>query len=74
MHAFDVPLAASALNAVFAKLRQTATPAWNISGDDPCTGAAAMNGTDIDNDPDLNPGIKCDCTHQNNTVCHVTGL
>ena len=65
-------LAASALKAVFVKLRQTVSPAWNISGD-PCTGAAT-NGTDMDSIPNLNPGIRCDCTDQNNTVCHVTSL
>lgn len=65
-------LAASALKAVFVKLRQTASPAWNISGD-PCTGAAT-NGTVMDSIPNLNPGIRCDCADQNNTVCHVTSL
>ncbi|CAD6262298.1 unnamed protein product [Miscanthus lutarioriparius] len=66
------PIEASALKAVFVKLRQTASPAWNISGD-PCTGAAT-NGTDMDSIPNLSPGIRCDCTDQNNTVCHVTSL
>jgi tRNA A37 threonylcarbamoyladenosine synthetase subunit TsaC/SUA5/YrdC len=65
--------AAAAVNAVFAKLGQTASSSWNISGD-PCTGAAT-NGTKIDDNNDFNPAIKCECSVQNNsTVCHVTEL
>jgi len=61
------------VNAVFAKLGQTASSAWNISGD-PCTGAAT-DGTKLDSDPSFNPTIKCECSVQNNsTVCHVTTL
>nr|CAB3488270.1 unnamed protein product [Digitaria exilis] len=66
---------AAAVNAVFAKLGQTASSsplAWNISGD-PCTGAAT-DGTVLDDNNNFNPGIKCDCSDQNNTVCHVTKL
>ncbi|CAN6229549.1 unnamed protein product [Urochloa humidicola] len=67
------PVEAAAVNAVFAKLGQTASSAWNISGD-PCTGAAT-DGTVIDDNPNFNPAIKCDCSTQNNsTVCHVTKL
>uniref|UniRef100_A0A0E0PE31 non-specific serine/threonine protein kinase n=1 Tax=Oryza rufipogon TaxID=4529 RepID=A0A0E0PE31_ORYRU len=69
------PTEAAALNAVFAKLGQQAslsTATWNISGD-PCTGAAT-DGTPIDDNPNFNPAIKCDCTFQNNTVCRITKL
>ncbi|RCV35412.1 hypothetical protein SETIT_7G237700v2 [Setaria italica] len=66
------PTEAAAVNAVFAKLGQTAASAWNISGD-PCTGAATDD-TNIDTDPNFNPAIKCECSGQNNTVCHVTKL
>ncbi|CAL5014884.1 unnamed protein product [Urochloa decumbens] len=40
------------------------------------TEAAAVNAvTEIDDNPNFNPGIKCDCSAQNNsTVCHVTKL
>lgn len=69
---FRFAVAAAAVNAVFAKLGQKASSAWNISGD-PCTGVATDN-TNIDDNPNFNPGIKCDCTDQNNTVCHVTKL
>ncbi|GJN01755.1 hypothetical protein PR202_ga19047 [Eleusine coracana subsp. coracana] len=66
------PTEAAAVNAVFAKLGQKASSAWNISGD-PCTGVAT-DATNIDENPNFNPGIKCECTDQNNTVCHVTKL
>ncbi|KAL5215747.1 hypothetical protein ABZP36_007148 [Zizania latifolia] len=68
------PTEAAALNAVFARLGlgQTAATSWNISGD-PCSGAAT-DSTDIDNDATFNPAIKCVCTDQNNTVCHITKL
>ncbi|KAK3141509.1 hypothetical protein QOZ80_4BG0334840 [Eleusine coracana subsp. coracana] len=57
---------------VLFKLGQKASSAWNISGD-PCTGVAT-DATNIDDNPNFNPGIKCECTDQNNTVCHVTKL
>uniref|UniRef100_A0A0E0KV84 non-specific serine/threonine protein kinase n=1 Tax=Oryza punctata TaxID=4537 RepID=A0A0E0KV84_ORYPU len=69
------PTEAAAVNAVFAKLGQQAAASsspWNISGD-PCTGAAT-DGTPIDDNPNFNPAIKCDCTFQNNTVCRITKL
>nr|CAJ86313.1 H0525G02.10 [Oryza sativa] len=66
------PTEAAALNAVFAKLGQQAASTWNLSGD-PCTGAAT-DGTPIDDNPNFNPAIKCDCTFQNNTICRITKL
>uniref|UniRef100_A0A0D3G0C6 non-specific serine/threonine protein kinase n=1 Tax=Oryza barthii TaxID=65489 RepID=A0A0D3G0C6_9ORYZ len=65
------PNEAEALNDVFAKLGQKAAASWNTTGD-PCSGTAT-DGTDI-NDSSINPAIKCDCSDQNNTVCHITGL
>lgn len=69
--------AAAALNALFARLGQEASSSqsqaqWNISGD-PCTGAATDD-TLIDDNSNFNPGIKCDCSDRNNTVCHITKL
>jgi hypothetical protein len=60
------------VNALFAMLGVTASSGWNISGD-PCTGIAT-DATNIDDNPTANPAIKCECTAQNNTVCHVTKL
>ncbi|XP_052154250.1 probable LRR receptor-like serine/threonine-protein kinase At1g56140 [Oryza glaberrima] len=65
------PNEAEALNDVFAKLGQKAAASWNTTGD-PCSGTAT-DGTDI-NDSSINPAIKCDCSDQNNTVCHITRL
>ncbi|RCV35408.1 hypothetical protein SETIT_7G237600v2 [Setaria italica] len=66
------PVEADALKGVFDKLGSRLWPSW-FSGVDPCAGAATDD-TDVDNDPKMNPGIKCDCTYQNNTVCHITRL
>ncbi|CAL5030059.1 unnamed protein product [Urochloa decumbens] len=66
------PTEAAAVNAVFAKFGQLIT--WTDISGDPCNGAAT-DSTDIDDNPNFNPGIKCDCSAQNNsTVCHVTKL
>uniref|UniRef100_A0A453CQD8 non-specific serine/threonine protein kinase n=1 Tax=Aegilops tauschii subsp. strangulata TaxID=200361 RepID=A0A453CQD8_AEGTS len=63
---------AAALNAVFAKLGQKASSSWNISGN-LCTGAATDD-TDIDNDPNFNPAIKCLCSTGNASLCRITRL
>ncbi|PUZ48906.1 hypothetical protein GQ55_7G283400 [Panicum hallii var. hallii] len=65
------PVEVNALNAVFEKLGLKLWPAW-ISGD-PCVGAAT-NGTNIDIYQDVNPGIRCDCSDHDNTVCHIVQL
>uniref|UniRef100_A0A0E0I8A3 non-specific serine/threonine protein kinase n=1 Tax=Oryza nivara TaxID=4536 RepID=A0A0E0I8A3_ORYNI len=66
------PVEVAALNAILGRWGKKASPAWNISGE-PCSGAA-VDGTDIDNSPTINPGIKCDCSFNNRTVCHITKL
>ncbi|GER52406.1 leucine-rich repeat receptor-like protein kinase [Striga asiatica] len=43
---------------------------WNISGE-LCSGVASDTTTPLLN---LNPGIKCDCSYNSNTTCHITGL
>ncbi|PWZ38829.1 putative LRR receptor-like serine/threonine-protein kinase [Zea mays] len=63
---------AAAVNAILSKLGLSAPPSWNISGN-PCSGAATDD-TSIDDNPAFNPAIKCDCSDQNNTLCHVTRL
>lgn len=62
--------AAKALNAVFSKLGLRVWPPW-VTGD-PCVGAAT-NDTSIYAD-NMNPGIKCDCSDHNNTICHIIEL
>ncbi|PKI36718.1 hypothetical protein CRG98_042883 [Punica granatum] len=44
---------------------------WNISGE-PCTGAA-VDSTTFDNKA-YNPLIKCDCSANNGSTCHITQL
>jgi hypothetical protein len=65
----------AALNAIFQRwgLRASwASPAWNISGE-PCSGAA-IDRTGRFSDPRFNPAIKCDCSYNVSTVCHITEL
>ncbi|XP_062158089.1 probable LRR receptor-like serine/threonine-protein kinase At1g56140 [Alnus glutinosa] len=45
---------------------------WNISGQ-PCSGAAIGSFPTID-DGDHNPFIKCNCSYDNGTTCHITAL
>lgn len=62
--------AARIVNSIFDKLRVPAPTQWNFSGE-LCSGLAIDESTDIN---DINPGLKCDCTYNNSTLCHVTGL
>ncbi|CAM0902803.1 unnamed protein product [Alopecurus aequalis] len=66
------PTEAAAVNAILGKLGLRAPASWNVSGN-PCSGAATDN-TPLDDNPNFNPAIKCDCTDQNGTICHVTRL
>ncbi|KAM2930193.1 hypothetical protein COP2_037247 [Malus domestica] len=64
------PSEVRALNSIFKQWdTQAASGLWNISGE-PCSGSA-INGTDI---YDINPGIVCNCTYDNNATCHITEL
>uniref|UniRef100_A0A453ALT3 Disease resistance R13L4/SHOC-2-like LRR domain-containing protein n=3 Tax=Aegilops tauschii subsp. strangulata TaxID=200361 RepID=A0A453ALT3_AEGTS len=67
------PSEVAALNAIFSRWGLRASTAWNISGE-PCSGAAIDDTTDIDNDPNFNPAIKCDCSYNASTICHITRL
>ncbi|KAM3223099.1 hypothetical protein P3L10_022369 [Capsicum annuum] len=61
--------AARILNSIFQRWRISATYRWNISGE-LCSGAT-IDSTSIE---DFNPAIKCDCSANNRTLCHITGL
>uniref|UniRef100_A0A804JWF5 non-specific serine/threonine protein kinase n=1 Tax=Musa acuminata subsp. malaccensis TaxID=214687 RepID=A0A804JWF5_MUSAM len=65
----------AALNAILGRWGRTASatssPAWNISGE-PCSGAAT-DSTNFDSTA-FNPAIKCDCSYDNATTCHITQL
>ncbi|GKV44294.1 hypothetical protein SLEP1_g51486 [Rubroshorea leprosula] len=58
-----------ALNSIFQQWHTQAPPnSWNISGE-PCTGTALSQ-----DDSNINPAIMCDCSFNNATTCHITGL
>ncbi|KAK4484916.1 hypothetical protein RD792_007517 [Penstemon davidsonii] len=62
------PSEARAINSIFRQWGITARPGWNISGE-------LCSGTAIDDTTlDFSPGIKCDCSYNNRTTCHVTNL
>lgn len=56
-----------ALNSIFQQWGISASNEWNTSGE-PCTGAA-LDSSDIEN-----PGIKCDCSYDSASTCHITQL
>ncbi|RLM61209.1 putative LRR receptor-like serine/threonine-protein kinase [Panicum miliaceum] len=66
------PIEVAALNTILGRWGLRASPAWNICGE-PCSGVA-VDTTDVDNNPNINPAIKCDCSYDNATVCHITKL
>ncbi|XVE63204.1 hypothetical protein DITRI_Ditri07aG0000800 [Diplodiscus trichospermus] len=68
------PAEARALNSIFQQWGISARQdQWNISGE-PCSGAALdSDSTDIDNTA-YNPFIKCDCSFNNGSTCHITRL
>lgn len=61
--------AARAINAIFSRWRIRANERWNISGDI-CSGIASDSDTPLD----YSPGIKCDCSYNSSTLCHVYSL
>ncbi|CAD6220476.1 unnamed protein product [Miscanthus lutarioriparius] len=65
----------AALNTILGRWGQKArrSLAWNISGE-PCSGAAVDSSTEIDGNYHFNPGIKCDCSFNSNTIFHITKL
>ncbi|XP_020103075.1 probable LRR receptor-like serine/threonine-protein kinase At1g56130 isoform X2 [Ananas comosus] len=65
------PSEVQALNTILGRWGKVASAAWNISGE-PCSGAA-IDSTSFD-DPNFNPAIKCDCSYNNKTTCHITQL
>uniref|UniRef100_A0A2P2MWL9 Uncharacterized protein n=2 Tax=Rhizophora mucronata TaxID=61149 RepID=A0A2P2MWL9_RHIMU len=70
------PTEARIINSMFQTWGITASSVqqqgWNISGE-PCSGAALGDSPTI-GDFSYNPGIKCNCSFQSSTVCHITAL
>ncbi|KAM6570478.1 hypothetical protein CsatB_018463 [Cannabis sativa] len=70
--ATTAPSEVRALNSIFEQWKIKAdTQKWNISGE-PCSGSAIDDSIDIINSP--SPFIKCDCTFNNGSLCHITKL
>ncbi|XP_043702081.1 probable LRR receptor-like serine/threonine-protein kinase At1g56140 isoform X2 [Telopea speciosissima] len=65
------PSEVRALNSIFQQWGLKASNKWNISGE-PCTGIAT-DSTSFDS-TDFNSAIKCDCSYNNATTCHITQL
>ncbi|KAJ8431118.1 hypothetical protein Cgig2_004709 [Carnegiea gigantea] len=67
------PVGPQALNSILQQWGKPAnTQQWNTTGD-PCSGLAIVDTATID-DPQYNPFIKCDCSYNGNTTCHITAL
>ncbi|XP_022848317.1 probable LRR receptor-like serine/threonine-protein kinase At1g56140 isoform X2 [Olea europaea var. sylvestris] len=64
------PSEARAINSMFERWRIMANDQWNISGE-LCTGIAIDDGVTIQS---FNPGIKCNCSYNNATTCHIIAL
>ncbi|KAL4291627.1 hypothetical protein GQ457_14G007940 [Hibiscus cannabinus] len=62
-----------ALDSIFQQWQTQAVDSWNISGE-PCSGVALSNDESVFEDPSNNPVIRCDCSFNSNTLCHITGL
>ncbi|XP_042947975.1 probable LRR receptor-like serine/threonine-protein kinase At1g56140 isoform X2 [Carya illinoinensis] len=66
------PAEARALNSIFQQWGISArSDQWNISGE-LCSGAA-IDTTSFD-DGNYNPFIKCDCSYNSSSTCHITQL
>ncbi|PKA56052.1 putative LRR receptor-like serine/threonine-protein kinase [Apostasia shenzhenica] len=65
------PTEAKAVNSMLSRWGLKASSTWNISGN-LCSGAA-IDSTDFE-DPNFNPAIKCACSFNNGTTCHITQL
>ncbi|KAJ0086999.1 hypothetical protein Patl1_06844 [Pistacia atlantica] len=71
--ATTAPNEVKALNALYEKWGISANQnQWNISGE-PCSGAAIDDSISIGTDG-YNPFIKCDCSYNNKTLCHITEM
>ncbi|XP_058219690.1 probable LRR receptor-like serine/threonine-protein kinase At1g56140 isoform X1 [Rhododendron vialii] len=69
-NAATTPSEVSALNSIFNKWGLSApSKQWNISGGEPCSGAAIDSTPFVD--PNYNPFIKCECDA---TTCHIVQL
>ncbi|XP_043700450.1 probable LRR receptor-like serine/threonine-protein kinase At1g56140 [Telopea speciosissima] len=66
------PSEVRAINSIFEQWGLTASDKWNFSGE-PCTGIATNDSASFDSG-DFNAAIKCDCSYNTATTCHITQL
>ncbi|KAK8608235.1 hypothetical protein V6N13_023662 [Hibiscus sabdariffa] len=67
------PSEVRALNSIFQQWDTQAVESWNHSGE-PCSGVALSQNDSVFEDPSNNPVIRCDCSFNSNTLCHITRL
>ncbi|XVF87034.1 hypothetical protein PTKIN_Ptkin18bG0088200 [Pterospermum kingtungense] len=67
------PSEVRALNSIFQQWETQAPETWNISGE-PCSGLALSQSDSVFEDSANNPSIRCDCSFENSTLCHITRL
>ncbi|KAK8594793.1 hypothetical protein V6N13_015709 [Hibiscus sabdariffa] len=67
------PSEVRALNSIFQQWETQAANTWNLSGE-PCSGDALSQSDTVLEDSANNPSIRCDCTFNSSTVCHITRL
>ncbi|XVF25333.1 hypothetical protein REPUB_Repub13aG0204400 [Reevesia pubescens] len=68
------PSEVRALNSIFQQWEaQAPDNTWNISGE-PCSGLALSQSDSVLEDSANNPSIRCDCSFENGTLCHITRL
>ncbi|KAE8719973.1 putative LRR receptor-like serine/threonine-protein kinase [Hibiscus syriacus] len=67
------PSEVRALNSIFQQWNTQAVNSWNISGE-PCSGSARNHSDAVFQDPANNPTIRCDCSFNGGTVCHITRM
>ncbi|XP_017978565.1 PREDICTED: probable LRR receptor-like serine/threonine-protein kinase At1g56130 [Theobroma cacao] len=67
------PSEVRALNSIFQQWEALAPETWNISGE-PCSGFALSDSDSVFEDSSNNPSIRCDCSFENGTTCHITRL
>ncbi|KAK8274110.1 hypothetical protein V6Z11_D10G052200 [Gossypium hirsutum] len=67
------PSEVRALNSIFQQWDVQAVDSWNTTGD-PCSGSALSQDDSVFEDTSNNPAIRCDCSFNASTVCHITRL